>query len=387
MKKNNNNKLTKEDLEELYSYDGLSMREIAGETGKTRGQIEHLMEKYDIPRRTASQAQRIRAQRVKRDKIEEAKVILEDTMRQLHTKKRTIKPVHRSNILVPLTNNKNNDCVLTLVLSDLHIGDANHLPDTYWSTIKNALEIIKSIKKNYKVRSFKLVLNGDMVSGREVYKLQELRNILQRGHWQVFMCEYVIKKTIEDLEKILNKKINKVYLVRGTHEGLASNFILYLKRMLGNKAYYLSHGGIVNIADPIGEYNVFFTHGRSYSEYCPVPPRLIRDCLELINTYKSNGIYIERVCSSHTHWLCSSIIYGDIYWDVTGGFQKWEYTVSQRPCGAILYFFANNELSVIPVRPDSKIEKEERSEVGLEYKNLVYYGKYLLSHLKEIELR
>lgn len=180
--KKNNNKLTKEDLEELYSYDGLSMREIAGETGKTRGQIEHLMEKYDIPRRTASQAQRIRAQRVKRDKIEEAKVILEDTMRQLHTKKRTIKPVHRSNILVPLSKSKNNDCALTLVLSDLHIGDANHLPDTYWSTIKNVLEIIKSIKKNYKVRSINLVLNGDMVSGREVYKLQELRNILQRGH-------------------------------------------------------------------------------------------------------------------------------------------------------------------------------------------------------------
>ncbi|RLC83115.1 MAG: hypothetical protein DRI61_00335 [Chloroflexi bacterium] len=379
------NSLKKKELEEMYLYEGLSIRQIADRTGLTRGQVEHLLEKYKIPRRTVAEAMKLKAAREKEEKIQEARFILEETLKQLHVSRRKIKPIVRRNLLVPLRNSSNKDCTVTLVISDLHIGDANHLPDTYWSTISNVKEVLKVIKRQYDIKAFYLVLNGDLVSGRDVYKFQELRNLLERGHWQVFMAEYVIKRTLKELEPLC--KVTTVYLTKGTHENLANNFVLYLKRMLGPKTYYLSHGGIVNIAKPLGEYNVFFTHGMSYSEYFPIPPRLMRDCINSISKYRSKNIYIDRVCTSHTHWLTSSVLVGDIYWDVTGGFQKWEHTIFQRPCGVIMYLYNNGECVSIPVRPDPKIEEQEKNDVGLEYKNLKYYGEYLLSHLKEVERR
>jgi len=375
--------LTKELLEEEYYNNGLSVREIAKKYGVSKGRIDYLFDKYGIERRSLSEAMILKANKEREERIEEARVILEEDLKKIHIKKRKIKPIKRRHLLVPLSNSK--ECTVTVVISDLHLGDSNHLPDTYWSTIANLKEVLSYINKNYSIKAFYIVLNGDLVSGRDVYRFQELRNLLDRGHWQVFLAEYVLKKTFKMLEDI--RPITRVYLVKGTHESLANNFVLYLKRMLGDKAYYLSHGGVVNIADPIGEYNVLFTHGSSYSEYCPIPPKLMRDVLAEINKQKERGVYIERVCTGHTHWLSSNLIIGDVYWDVTGGFQKWEYTLHQRPSGVILYFYSSKEVSSIPIRSDPEIEDEEQSEVGLEYKNLKYYGECLLEHLKKIEGR
>jgi hypothetical protein len=377
--------ISKDELEDLYWTKRKSIREISTFLKLTKGQVEHLLEKYNIPRRTVAEAAYIKSELLKEERIEDAKSILEDTLNKMSIKQREIKKIKRSHILVPIRLNDNKDCTITLVLSDFHIGDANHLPDTFWSTIKNAQEVIKYIKKNYIIKGLYIELNGDLVAGRNVYKFQELRNLLSRGHWQVFLCEYILKKVFEDIEETAGRKIDRIYMIRGTHENLDNNFILYLKRLLGSKARYLSHEGVVNIADPIGEYNVLFTHGLSYSDSCPVPPKLQRDCLDSVAKYRSMNINVERICTSHTHWLCTSLLFNDIAWDVTGGFQKWEYTLSNRPSGGILYLYNNNEVSAIPIRPDPEIEDMEDHEVGLEYKNLVYYGNFLLKHLKEIE--
>lgn len=377
--------LDPEEIRRLYEEEGLSVREIARKLGVSKGKIDYIVDKYGIERRSLSEAIRLSAYKSKTEAIEEAKAILEESLKQLHVKKRKYSPIRRFNILVPLSKNNNKDCTLTIVISDLHIGDANHLPDTYWSTIANLLEILKFIKENYNIKELYLVLNGDIVSGRDVYKFQELRNLLERGHWQVFMAEYIIRKTIEDIERATNSKITKIYLTRGTHEALANNFILYLKRIIGDKTRYLSHGGIVNIAGNLGEYYVLFTHGIGGSRITPIPSILQTDVFSKIDEYRRNNFHIERVCTSHTHWLTSSIFFDGVFWDVTGGFMKWEKTLSNRIPGIIVYFYNDGEVSSIPVTPDMEVYRAELNDPGLEYKNLKYYGDFLLKHLKEIE--
>jgi len=262
-----------EEIRRMYEDEGMSIREIARELEMTKGQIEYLMDKHGINRRTLREAMLLSATKARKEKAEEAKVILEESLKQLHIKRKKYNPIKRKNLLVPLPDKEDQNCTLTVVISDIHVGDANHLPDTYWSTIENLKEVLKFIKGKYKIKNIYFVLNGDIVSGRNVYKYQELNNLLQRGHWQVFMAEYVVKKTIKEIEKTIGKEIDRIYLVRGTHENLANNFILYLKRMFGDKTWYLSHGGVVNIAGSLGEYNVFFTHGYGNSRTCPVPSK------------------------------------------------------------------------------------------------------------------
>jgi len=377
-----------EEIRRMYEDEGMSIREIARELEMTKGQIEYLMDKHGINRRTLREAMLLSATKARKEKAEEAKVILEESLKQLHIKRKKYNPIKRKNLLVPLPDKEDQNCTLTVVISDIHVGDANHLPDTYWSTIENLKEVLKFIKGKYKIKNIYFVLNGDIVSGRNVYKYQELNNLLQRGHWQVFMAEYVVKKTIKEIEKTIGKEIDRIYLVRGTHENLANNFILYLKRMFGDKTWYLSHGGVVNIAGSLGEYNVFFTHGYGNSRTCPVPSNLLSDVLSKVDDYKfNNNIHIDRICTGHTHWLTSSILYGNIYWDITGGFMKWEKTLSHRAPGILLYIYSNKDVSCIPIRPDIVVYENEINSPGLEYKNLKYYGDYLLKHLTEIEGR
>lgn len=385
---------SKEELVELYWNRGLSIRQIAPLFNMTHHQIHHLLEKYGIPRRSVSEAISLRNKpesvpmldyELLEDIQRDSRILLEETIKKVSVKKEKIEPYMENVVLVPLKTSNSRDCTVTFAISDLHIGDANHLPDCYWSVITNLKETLKFIKKNYDIKAFYLILNGDLVSGREVYRFQEFRNLLSRGHWQVFLCEYILKKTMTEIEETLGQSIKKTFLVRGTHESLDNNFILYIKRLLAESAQYLSHEGIVDIAEPLGHYNILVTHGSGYSEVNPVPPKLLRDILNALNRYKSLGVPVDRILIGHTHWLTVSLTYAGIPWDVLGGFQKWEYTVSQRPVGSILYFYSKDGVSAIPIRPHPRVEYEELNYPGLEYKNLVYYGDYLLKHLKEIE--
>jgi len=45
--------------------------------------------------------------------------------------------------LKALTSDEQVPATLGIVISDLHLGDSNHLPKTFWSTIANLEEIIK----------------------------------------------------------------------------------------------------------------------------------------------------------------------------------------------------------------------------------------------------
>ena len=375
-------KLTKELLYEMYHNKKMSIRKIAKEVGATKGQIEHLMETLDVPRRTVAEAKKVTDEVVQEEKVVEAIEKVTELAKRC-TVKTKFMPTIRKNILVPFTlNDKNKDATLTLVISDLHLGDGSHLPESYWSTVDNVKVMIEEIKKMYDVKEINLVLNGDIVTGRDVYRYQYLRNIVQRGHWQVFLAEIILKETLDRL----GVKLNTAYLVKGTHDGYDFNETLMLKRAIPCViAKYLSNGGVVNIAGKLGEYNVLFTHGFGYNASNPVPTRLLNDVSNIISDFKNRGIQVDRACSGHTHWLSSGLIIGNLYWDCCGGFQKWELSLSQRPCGMIIYLYNDGECVSIPVRPNSDVEDKEKFSTGLEYNNMKYYSKYLLEHLEKIE--
>ena len=344
--------------------------------------IRRKMDKYGIPRRSNSDAILNHYR-----KMNNSKSLSEGSLKDLLANLEAITPVNynppsRENLSVPvplkcLEKNRKLDATVTLVLSDLHLGHENFLPDTFWSTISNLCRVLKAISWFFNVKRANLVLNGDIVSGIGVYRGQEFQNIVSRGHWQVFVAETVIKQTLEKIEK--HVKVSRIYLIKGTHESMESNYMLYLRKIFDPLAVYSSKFLILNIAEPIGKYNVLFTHGQGRSSYYPVSYQQVRNIWKAV---RQINVPVEKVCVGHSHWLTPELDLEGVSVCCTGGFQKWEYTVPQRPCGMLLILYCDGEATVVPVRPDPQIEAREKNEHALEYKNMRYYAELLSEHMK-----
>ncbi len=372
--------ISREKLEELYVKRGLSTYQIAEKYGVSPETIRRKLAKYGISRRPATGVP------IEIEELEEEKSDLESIPVA------TYSPPARENVYLPLPlsmledMSEDREVALCLVLSDTHFGHEDFLPETYLSTVETLKRVLSVIKKLFKIRALRVVLNGDIVSGREVYRLQYLANLLPKGHWQVFLAEIMLKDLFEDIGRIVD--IDSVYLIKGTHESQAENYLLYLKRTLKGNGYHAVYSGkslVLNIADPVGTYNVLFTHGRGRSDYYPVSLAMIRDLWKALNQHKLMKIPIERCCMGHTHWLTVNLELEGLTLDVTGAFQRWKHSESQRPCGMILYLCTESDCVPIPIRPDRKVETWEKRDGALEYKNIQFYGSMLLKHLEEIE--
>ncbi|RLF21748.1 MAG: hypothetical protein DRN15_10635 [Thermoprotei archaeon] len=373
--------ISKEKLEDLYVRQGLSTYQIAEKFGVHTETIRRKLAKHGISRRPAAGVP------MELEELEEQSSELKDIPVA------TYSPPPRDNVYLPLPLSmlegetlEGKEATLCLVLSDTHFGHEDFLPETYLSTVETLKKVLYAVRKLFKVRAFRVVLNGDIVSGREVYRLQYLANLLPKGHWQVFLAEIMLKDLFESISRIVS--LDSIFLIKGTHESQAENYLLYLKRTLKGNGYHAVYSGkslVLNIADPIGKYNVLFTHGRGRSDYYPVSLSMIRDLWKALNQHKLLKIPIERCCMGHTHWLTVNLELEGLTLDVTGGFQRWKHTESQRPCGMILYLCTESDCVPIPIRPDRKIETWEKRDGALEYKNIQFYGSMLLKHLEEIE--
>jgi len=389
-----------ETLNELYWNRGMSLSEIAELLGVNKTTILSWMKKAGIKRRTISAAVSNLYKRsnnalgnIEIDESvipEESTFTLDDLIKSLQD---TVEPVRyeftpREDIVVPLPlellEKREKDIVLTLVISDLHLGHETHLPETYWSCINNLKRVLRFLRKNYDIARFNLVCNGDIVSGKDVYKYQIFENLVQRGHWQVFLAERVLKKTLESIKEE-GIDVSSIYLIKGTHESQESNFMLYLKKCLGSKAKYSSKHLLLDIAEPIGHYNVMFTHGYGGSSYYPVSYQLIRDLWKTISEYSREGLIVERIVTAHCHWLTPELELEGIKISETGGFQKWHGSIHQRPTGILLLLCSRHEGSVIPIRPGYEVVKAELSDPALEYKNMRYYAEILRQHFNLYE--
>jgi len=381
-------KVSKEELYDLYWNKEMSRREIAAylteKLGEkiTQGQVGYWLEKFGIPRRKAGIAIALRNRKNRGNEITEEVIdtteVLEEKIKELEQE---IEPLPQSKSILQYFLVSKKTITVTVVVSDLHIGDSNFLYHTWKSTIDNLHEFLKYLKKTFKIKKFNIVFNGDIVSGREIFKFQELQNIIQRGHWQVFAAEIILKDFLEEVNKIL--EIDTCYFVKGTHEDIATNLMLLLKRMFKDKAKYLSRGGLI----PIGIKNklyMFVTHGFGSSDYYPIPLSCLRDVTRSVSQFRARGYNVIRVVTSHSHWLTPEMYY-DVKWSVTGGFQKWEKKFSQRPSGIIVVICNDEDSIAVPIRPDPKIEYREKNDPLLEYRNFILYGKILLEHAKKIE--
>ena len=383
----------KDELYDLYWNKKLSVRQIAKLLDVNESTVRRWMKKYGIPRRDYSTAGRIRREHYTaepKDIEELAKQLVSEIAEQLEDR---VEPsvysyTPRDNLNIPLPaslleSKEPKEAVVTIVLSDLHLGHESHLPDTYWSCINNLKRVLSIIKMKAKILKCMLVLNGDIVSGRGIYRKHELENLIQRGHWQVFLAERVIKKTIETIEDEVH--VDSIYLLKGHHEDTESNYMLYLKKALGNRAKYCSRHVVLDIGEPIGNYNVLFTHGYGKSQYYPVSYSLLRDLWKAVSEYRKRDIIIERVVVSHSHWLNPDLKLENISISVTGGFQRWQYTIEQRPSGLLVLLYSGGSCSVIPVTPSADVQFREVNEPNLEYKNMGYYAKMLREHFELYE--
>lgn len=380
--------ITKRELEKLYIDEKMSTRKVASKLNCSRSTVGEYLKKYQIPARSNSEANKISHPPkggIYHDCASDQELV-ERIVDEIDIEE--YKPVKREDqwITLPIKyfkdDNKEKKCTLTLVISDTHFGDCNVLLNSYWSAVDNLLEIMKIIRSKFDIVNFKVVLNGDIVSGRGVYRYQVFRNLLQRGHWQVFLAEKILKETFAKINIL--SSINDIYMIKGTHEALEEAYILYLKRLFPG-AKYLSKHGIINIAESLGKYNVLFTHGRGASYYYPISYQQIREIWKVIAQYLQSKILIERSCVGHTHWLSPNLELEGTVVDISGGFQKWEYTIQQRACGFILYLYYDDEVVAIPIKPNKEVEMKEKMSKSLEYRNLKLYGQILLKHLKEIE--
>jgi transposase len=365
-------KPSKEQLETLYVKMGMTLRQIASMFGVHHNTVKKWLRDYGISRNGV---------------IEFGSKEFEEFVNVDLSKYKQVTPYV---VVVPeLLDVKSKDITLTLVIADTHLGHSDFLPKTFYSAIQTLMKALRYLSSKYNIRSFRVVLNGDIVSGREVYPSQYIDNILQRGNWQVYLAEIIFKELFDEIEEIV--PIDEIYLVRGTHESAgAENYQLYLKKAFvsdGYKCMYASKGIVLDIARPIGHYNVLFTHGFGSTDFSPVSPSCQRDLIKAIADYKLDGIPIERCCVAHSHWLTSEFEVSGIPFEVCGGFQKWAKTQSQRPCGFILYLYIDRICVPIKIRPDPKVVNEERRSPNLEYENIKFYGAKLLEHYRQIEGR
>jgi hypothetical protein len=267
----------------------------------------------------------------------------------------------------------------TVVMSDVHLGDSNHLPKTYWSTMANLKEVFAYLTQNFVVDNFDLVLNGDIVAGQGIFYRQEYRNLVDRGHWQVHLAYQIVQETVQMLE-LSGIKSNIIHINRGTHDPVANNYAIFLTDMWPKeKALYHGRESVINVAGDLGYYNVMFTHGMGSSDYSPISPKMTR---EMWMSVQQKDVPIERVCVAHTHSLASDVPKTSVIFDVTGGFQLYEPRLARRRSGILLYLYTCQQFSVSKIKPDPKVYKAELADGLLEWKNMRYYANKLLKHAK-----
>lgn len=193
---------TKEDIKLLYYKKGLNVDRIGGMFGVSGRTVIRHMDRWGMKRRTKEEvaAMKRRARMVEDDaligEIKEVDnpsvtAVLDKIIDALepHYAIDTYSPISRENIWLSLPlkwfmrkEKKKANITLTICVSDIHLGDCNHLHGTYWSTVETLTKVLNVLADQFNIRNVFLILNGDMVSGREVYRYQVYNNLLGRGH-------------------------------------------------------------------------------------------------------------------------------------------------------------------------------------------------------------
>lgn len=239
---------------------------------------------------------------------------------------------------------------VTIVMSDLHLGDANFMLETFKSTISNLLTKLREIDaKIGGIEDITVIINGDVVSGRNIFRSQVYQNVENIGNAQVYYAADYLKELVEALEEFAPVHL---YIVKGNHDtNRVDDFAALVVDRLkaeGIDAIYSGDELILNLGNMNKEHWALFEHGYGGSDYYPVSYELLRHTEKKINILdriqRRRGLKeIERVVFGHSHWLLTNFRQTAGYAiDVSGGFQRnnrVELGKTQRPVGLILYVF------------------------------------------------
>lgn len=292
-------------------------------------------------------------------------------------------------------NNKKTTANLTIGISDLHLGHENFLCKTYWHTIDKLVNEISMLNSRYEWKNIFLITNGDVISGKFVYRNQHIQSHLQKDHDMIMYGSYILHLTVEKLERVLEKSI-KIYIVIGNHEGKANqahNFSVSIAHRLkayGHNTLYASRYLIKNIADGfnVPDFNICAYHSFGNADYSSQSPSAIREFTRWhsqLAMYKR--VIIQRFLVSHTHLLEYGRDVLGIIFDSLGGFMLWEKRMSFRKSGLIYYIFDENE--EFSVRGVSGVHKQikEMENKYLNIDNMKYVSDKMREAIQfEIEL-
>ena len=278
----------------------------------------------------------------------------------------------------------------TIVISDLHLGDENVMLETYKSAVNNLINKLKEIAKEEKISKIDVILNGDIVAGRGIFRGQEAQNIFNKGNIQVLYASAYILDLHRELSQIAPVQY---FVIKGNHDThRGDNYAWELAdklRSFGLNAYYAGHQRITNLGNKEKQHWALIEHGYGGSDYYPISYDFLRNTWKKLNWLNRKQVEqgrkeIERVIVGHSHWLVTNIRQ-DPYWaiDVSGGFQRnerIELGKNQRPAGFILYVFDPDRdgltvydwkdgLRLYEIVPDEEVMLKELFDPALELKN------------------
>ena len=258
----------------------------------------------------------------------------------------------------------------TLVASDLHYGDSGQLYHTLEECMGRAVARLAATK----AKEREVVINGDAVAGKGVYRGQESQNAIQGGAEQVWFAARDIKRWQEVA------KANRWVIIRGNHdhankENLASQLVVSLK-LLGIPSIYRARSYVGNFAPkgaPLCSYDA--QHGFGASSYYANSYEGIRECWRLyIERAQKDEVLLARFLRAHTHWLNVGQVVGlGVAIDTTGGWHRQErdkLPSDTRNTGVLLYTHDGQALRIETIEAQRKLLLEETDDACLHYRTM-----------------
>jgi len=287
----------------------------------------------------------------------------------------------------------------TVVISDMHFGDENVMLNTYRSAVNNLIKKLRELDKEKKISLIRIILNGDIVSGRGIFRWQEAQNVFNKGNIQILYASAFILELHEKLSEIAE---TEYFVLKGNHDQhRKDNYAWELTdklRSYGLNAFYAGHQLIMNLGNDNKQHWVLIEHGYGGSDYYPVSYDFLRNTWKKITWLnrlqkEKRRDEIERVIVGHSHWLVTNLRQ-DPFWaiDVSGGFQRNERVElgkNQRPAGFLLYVFDEEKdgltiydwkkgLRLFEIVADEEIMLHELLDPALELKNRMDAPKTLM---------
>lgn len=265
----------------------------------------------------------------------------------------------------------------TLNSSDYHLHDRGHLISSFRSLVGK----VQMLLDQYQPRHFNILVNGDTVPGRGIFRNQALESVLAKTEHQIHAATYRLIEMDEEFKK--DGFHPKWHIVQGNHdwsEGEPTAMKLaFTMKLLGVDTVYIGNQYVLNLADS-GFYNVWVEHGYGNSRNNPTSDHMVAETMKKLHTLSTRGYYgekqIRRVLHGHTHYLQSGAEKTqDLPFDTTGGLHRNDRAnigMNTRPTGWIVYVSppgTDDILTPIELKPDREALYKDLDDPMLENKN------------------